>query len=132
LAIGVGAAIDPQLAILIAIATAFDNLSEGLNIGQLYRSGGPGDDSARTRWKIVGWTSLIGSNDPVGAGLGWFVLRDASPEVLAFVFATAAGGMFYIAITDLVPIAQARHYQQSAGLATVGGFMLALALASVS
>ena len=36
--------------------------------------------------------------------------------------------MFYIAITDLVPISQERQYQQSAGLATALGFLIALAI----
>lgn len=35
IAIGVGALIEPRLAILIAVATAVDNMTEGLNIGQL-------------------------------------------------------------------------------------------------
>lgn len=130
IAIGIGAAIDPQLALLVATATAADNVSEAFNIGQLYRDEDQGE--ARISRKIIGWTALIGLNDVLGAGLGWWLFRDAAPELLGLVFAGAAGGMFYIAITDLVPIAQARHYQQSAGWATASGFVLALIFAHLS
>jgi ZIP family zinc transporter len=127
LAIGVGAVIDLRLALVIALATAIDNISEALNIGQLYQN-----ERARagvsTTWLILGWTALIGINDLIGATLGWFLLRDAVSPLLSFIFAVGGGGMFYIAITDLVPISQERQYQQSAGLATALGFLIALAI----
>ena len=127
LAIGVGAVIDLRLALLIGVGTAIDNISEALNIGQLYRSD-PARAGASTTWRILGWTTLIGVNDLIGATLGWFLLRDADPTLLSFIFAVGGGGMFYIAVTDLVPISQERHYQQSAGLATALGFLIALAI----
>lgn len=128
IAIGVGALIEPRLAILIAVATAVDNATEGLNIGQLYRSEERPAARRRSLGRILGWTALIGLNDLLGASLGWSLLRDAPDEFLGFVFAVGGGGMFYIAITDLVPISQERQYQQSAGLASAAGFLLALAL----
>lgn len=79
-------------------------------------------------WPILGWTALIGLNDLIGASAGWLLLRDAPDELIGFVFAVGGGGIFYIAITDLVPISQERHYQQSAGLASAAGFLVALAL----
>lgn len=132
LAIGVGAAIDLHLAFVVATATAFDNLSGALNIGQLHREKGRRQARPGTRWRILGWTGLIGLNDILGVLVGWFLLRDADPSVLALAFAIAAGGMFYIAVTDLVPIAQERHYQQSAALATAVGFLCALVFAHFS
>ena len=45
--------------------------------------------------------------------------------------AIGAGGMFYLTITKLLPEAEERQYQQSAGLATTAGFLLIFALAKL-
>lgn len=42
-----------------------------------------------------------------------------------------AGGMFYLAITALVPGSQRRHFQQSAALATLAGLLIVMVLAAV-
>ena len=39
--------------------------------------------------------------------------------------------MFYLTITDLVPEAEARQYQQSAGLACGAGFMTIFVLSNL-
>jgi ZIP family zinc transporter len=38
--------------------------------------------------------------------------------------------MFYLTITDLVPQAEERHYQQSGAIATAAGFVTIFALSS--
>jgi ZIP family zinc transporter len=51
------------------------------------------------------------------------------PEgVQGILFAIGAGGMFYLAITDLVPEAETHQFQQSAALAIGAGFLGIMAL----
>ena len=69
--------------------------------------------------------SLLGS-----AVLGWFLFRGLPSPVLGFLFAWGGGGMFYLTLTDLVPEAEARHYQQSAALAIGAGFMTIFVIGS--
>jgi ZIP family zinc transporter len=54
---------------------------------------------------------------------GWFFFRGLPESVLGFLFAAGGGGMFYLTVTDLLPEAEERHYQQSAALAVGAGFM---------
>jgi ZIP family zinc transporter len=122
LAIGVGAAIKPGLGLFIALAILIDNVSEALSIGLLIR------DGARLAWRQVvrrtlEWTGLIGAALLGSALAGWFFLRGLPLTVLGFLLAAGGGGMFYLTVTDLLPEAEERHYQQSAALAVSAGFM---------
>lgn len=134
LSIGVGASIQPGLGFLIGLAIAIDNLSEGLGIGEIIRSGedtngknGGGSkrkDSGRSHAKrIFMWTGTIGAALFGSTLIGWFFLRDISDAVLSVLFAAGAGGMFYLTVTDLVPQAEEHHYQQSGAIATAMGFV---------
>jgi zinc transporter, ZIP family len=128
LSIGVGAAIDPGLGVLIAFAIVIDNFSEGLSIGEIIRNE-KGERSQAAR--ILGWTGLIGAAVLVSTLAGWFLLRGMSQPVLGFLFGVGAGGMFYLTVTDLVPEAEERQYQQIAAVAMGVGFMLLFALSTV-
>ncbi|HXH11899.1 MAG TPA: ZIP family metal transporter [Alphaproteobacteria bacterium] len=123
LSIGVGTAIKPGLGLLIALAIVIDNLSEALSIGELIRSERAGQRSGQV-WRILGWTGLIGVSLLGSALVGWFFLRGLSEPVLGFLIASGGGGMFYLTVTDLVPQAEERHYQQSAAASIAAGFML--------
>jgi ZIP family zinc transporter len=127
LSIGVGAAIEPGLGLLIALAILIDNLSESLSIGEIIRSEG-GDRPAR---RILGWTSLIGGALFASAMAGYFLFQGLPESVLATLFAAGAGGMFYLTVTDLVPEAEDHQYQQSAALATAAGFLVIFVLSNV-
>jgi ZIP family zinc transporter len=127
LTIGVGAAIKPGLGLLVALAIAIDNLSEALSIGEIIRSQQKQGDRLAV-WRILKWTGLIGVSLFAAALVGWFALRGLPPPVLGFLFAVGGGGMFYITITDLVPEAEERQYQQSAALAIAAGFTVMLVL----
>jgi zinc transporter, ZIP family len=48
----------------------------------------------------------------------------ATQSVLGFLLGNGGGGMFYLTVTDLIPEAEERHYQQSAAVAIAVGFML--------
>jgi ZIP family zinc transporter len=120
--IGAGVVIAPGLGLLIALAIVIDNLSEGLSIGEIIRSERAGNRRGEAR-RILGWTGLVGAALFGAALAGWFLLQGLPEPILGFLFAAGGGGMFYLTITDLVPQAEEWHYQQSAAIATGGGFM---------
>jgi ZIP family zinc transporter len=122
LSIGIGAAIEPGLGVIVGTAIVIDNIAEALSIGELIR------DQSRTEggrpvWRVLKWTGLIGISLLGSALVGWFALRGLPKPVLGFLFAVGGGGMFYLTVTDLVPEAEERHYQRSAALAIGAGFM---------
>lgn len=121
LSIGVGAAIKPGLGLLIAIAIVIDNFAEALSIGELTWARQKGKH--RPLRRVLTWTGLIGVSLFSSALAGWFFLRGLPQPVLGTLFAAGGGGMFYLTVTDLLPEAEERHYQQSAALAVGTGFM---------
>jgi ZIP family zinc transporter len=127
LSIGIGAAIKPSLGLLVALAIVVDNMSEALSIGEIIRSE-QGDQKCGQVRRILGWTGLIGAALLGSALAGWFFLRGLSPPVLGLLFGVGGGGMFYLTITDLVPQAEERHYQQSAALSIASGFIFIFTL----
>ena len=126
LSIGVGASIRPGLGFLIALAIIIDNFAEGLSIGELIVT--KGKDKTHPYGRVLRLTGLVGAALLISALAGWFLLRDLSQSLLGFLFAAGGGGMFYLTITDLVPEAEERQFQQSAGLAIGAGFMLIFVL----
>jgi len=76
----------------------------------------------------VQWTGLIGISLLGSALAGWFLFRGLPQPVLGFFFASGGGSMFYLTMSDLVPEAEQRHYQQSAALAIRAGFMTVFVL----
>jgi zinc transporter, ZIP family len=127
LSIGVGAAIKPELGLMVGAAIVIDNIVEALSIGELIRDGSR-SDGGQPVWRVLKWTGLIGVSLLGSALIGWFALRGLPKPALGFLFAAGGGGMFYLTITDLVPEAEERHYQQSAALAIGAGFVTILAL----
>lgn len=127
LSIGVGAAIQPGLAALIALAIAIDNLGEGLSIGELVLKERKDGTHGHVR-RVLGWTGLVGLSVLGSTLAGWLLLRGLSPSVLAFLLSAGAGGMFYLTVTDLVPQAEERHYQQSAAISMAVGFIVIFVL----
>lgn len=126
--IGVGAAVDPSVALVVALAICIDNISEAMSIGELMWS----ERQEHARRRILKWTSLIGISLFVSALAGWLLLRGLPKPALGFLFATGAGGMLYLTVTDLIPEAEARQYEQSSAVATGAGFLLALILSELS
>src|SRR5690606_20264039 len=119
----------PGLGLLVAAAIVVDNLSEGLSIGQLIRSESTESGRSQAR-RILGWTGLIGVALLVSAIGGWFLLRGMPEPPLGVLFAAGGGGMFYLTITDLVPEAEERQYQQSAAISVGLGFIAIFVVSS--
>ncbi|HEY8356418.1 MAG TPA: hypothetical protein VIL30_03055 [Ramlibacter sp.] len=128
LTIGVAAATDPALGLVVALAIVIDNISESMSIGDLILEKG-GEHQAR---RIMGWTSLIGAALFVAAMAGFFLLRDLSPAMLGLLLAAGAGAMFYLTITELVPEAESHQYQQSSAIAMGLGLLVIFTLSNLS
>lgn len=129
IAIGAGTIVEPSIGLLIGLAIAIDNFSEGLSIGELLRANAAGLDKAHVA-EILGWTSTIGIALLVSSLLGWLLLRGVSDDFVSLLFASGAGGMFYLTVTDLLPQAEARQYQESAAIANGAGFLLILVISA--
>jgi ZIP family zinc transporter len=131
LSIGIGAAIEPGLGLIVGGAIVIDNIAEALSIGELIRAQDH-DGEKRPVWRVLKWTGLIGISLLGSALIGWFALKGLPQPVLGFLFAVGGGGMFYLTVTDLVPEAEERHYQQSAAVAIGTGFMAIFALSQLT
>jgi ZIP family zinc transporter len=125
--IGVSAATEPMLGLVVGLAVAIDNFSEAMSIGELVHA----HKGASPKRRIFFWTGLIGFAVFVSAILGWFLLRDLPSDVLGLLLASGAGGMFYLTITELVPAAESHQFNQSSAIATAAGFLLIFALSNL-
>ena len=91
---------DPSVGLALAVAIAIHNIPEGLCVAiPVYYATG-------NRWKAFGWALLSGVSEPIGAGLGWLVLKDVMSElVYGVLFGAVAGMMVNITIHELIPTA---------------------------
>jgi ZIP family zinc transporter len=128
LTIGVSAATDPSLAMIVGLAIVIDNLSESLSIGDLIREKGGEHQTKR----ILGWTSVIGLALFISAMAGWFLFRNLSEQTLGVLLAAGAGAMFYLTMTELVPEAESHQFQQSSAIAAAAGLLVIFTLSNVA
>jgi ZIP family zinc transporter len=131
-AIGVGVALGGSLGPLLALAIAIDNLSEAFSIGTLIRDEAKGRPAAEAHLSrgIFIWSAAPGVSVFVSSLLGWALFRGLSNGTLAALLAIGAGSLFYLTVTDFIPEAEERHYQQSAALAVAAGFLVMYVLSS--
>jgi ZIP family zinc transporter len=128
LSIGVGAAFDPGIGIVVAAAIVVDNFAVSLSVGEMTREN-PDVRGRDELFRVLRWTGLLGVTLFLATLAGFFLLGRLPPHVLGFSFAAGAGVMFYQTVTDLVPEAEDRHYRRSAALAAAAGFLALLAFA---
>lgn len=100
LATFVAALSDPSVGLALAVAIAIHNIPEGLCVAiPVYYATG-------NRWKAFGWALLSGISEPIGAGLGWLILKDIMSElVYGILFGVVAGMMVNITLHELIPTA---------------------------
>ncbi|CAM9523184.1 unnamed protein product [Laminaria digitata] len=100
LATFVAALSDPSVGLALAVAIAIHNIPEGLCVAiPVYYATG-------NRWKAFGWALLSGISEPIGAGLGWLILKDIMSElVYGLLFGVVAGMMVNITLHELIPTA---------------------------
>lgn len=113
LATFMGALKDPTMGVSIAFAIAIHNIPEGVAVSAplFYATG--------SRAKAF-WLSLLsGMAEPVGAILGYFLLRSFfNDTTFGIVFASVAGIMVYISLDELLPTAEeyGEHHLAIGGL----------------
>ncbi|MGQ9681565.1 MAG: zinc transporter ZupT [Anaerolineae bacterium] len=92
---------DPALGISIAIAIALHNIPEGIAVAVpiFYATG-----SKRRAFFL---SALSGLAEPIGAGVGYLLLRPfLNDAVFGFVFAAVAGIMVFVSLDQLLPTAE--------------------------
>lgn len=116
---------DPALGISITIAIAIHNIPEGIAVSV------PVYYSTKSRKKAFIYSFLSGLSEPVGAIIGFLLLKTIiSDAAFGMVFAAVAGIMVYISLDELLPTAEeyAEHHVAITGL-IAGMLIMAISLA---
>jgi len=120
LATFVGALHEPALGVSIAVAIAIHNIPEGIAVSvPIYFATG-------SRRKAFRYSFLSGLTEPLGAVVGFFLLRSfISDAMFGIVFALVAGIMVYISLDELLPTAEkyGEHHVAIYGLIAGMGVM---------
>lgn len=124
LATFVAAVSQPTLGIAIAVAIAIHNIPEGIavSVPVFYATG--------SRRKAFTYSFLSGLAEPLGAVIGYVVLRSFFSDTLfGVLFAMVAGVMVFISLDELLPSAQryGEHHLSIYGL-TAGMAVMAVSL----
>lgn len=107
---------DPTLGVSIAVAIAIHNIPEGIAVSV------PIYYATKNRKKAFWLSFLSGLAEPVGALLGFFILRSIfNDSTFGLIFAGVAGIMVYISLDELLPTAEeyGEHHIAIGGL--IGG-----------
>jgi len=115
---------DPALGIGIGIAIAIHNIPEGIAVSV------PIYYATKSRRKAFAYSFLSGLSEPLGAVLGYILLRHFfSDATFGIVFASVAGIMVYISLDELLPTAEeyAEHHVAITGL-IAGMIIMAVSL----
>jgi ZIP family zinc transporter len=92
---------NPTLGISIAVAIAIHNIPEGLAVSA------PIFYATKSRKKAFVYSFLSGLSEPIGALIGYFILRSVFNETtFGVIFASVAGIMVYISLDELLPTAE--------------------------
>lgn len=115
---------DTTLGISIATAIAIHNIPEGIAVAvPIYYATG-------NRKKAFCYSFLSGLSEPVGALIGYFILRSIFNDIVfGILFASVAGIMVYISLDELLPTAEeyGEHHTALTGL-VAGMIVMALSL----
>jgi ZIP family zinc transporter len=115
---------NPTLGVSIAVAVAIHNIPEGLAVSA------PIFYATKSRKKAFVWSFLSGLAEPIGALIGYFVLRSIfNDATFGVIFASVAGIMVYISLDELLPTAEeyGEHHLAIGGL-VAGMFVMAVSL----
>jgi zinc transporter, ZIP family len=110
---------DPTLGISIAIAIAIHNIPEGIAVSV------PVYYATKSRTKALIYSSLSGLAEPVGALIGFFLLKHLiSDAAFGMVFASVAGIMVYISLDELLPTAEEYGEHHVAIIGLIAGMVI--------
>jgi ZIP family zinc transporter len=114
---------NPTLGVSIAVAIAIHNIPEGLAVSA------PIFYATKSRKKAFLYSFLSGFAEPVGALIGYFVLRSIFNEAtFGVIFASVAGIMVYISLDELLPTAEEYGEHHLA----IGGLIAGMLIMAVS
>ncbi len=119
LATFVSALQDPGLGLSVAVAIAIHNVPEGIavSVAIFYGSG--------DRRKAFLYSLFSGFAEPVGALVGWLLLRPfMSPLVFGILFAAVGGVMVFISLDQLLPAAEKYGFHHLAIYGLISGMAL--------
>lgn len=123
LATFMGALSDPALGISIAVAIAIHNIPEGIAVSV------PIYYATKNRSKSFWLSFLSGLAEPVGAIIGYFILRTVfNDSMFGLIFAGVAGIMVYISLDELLPTAEEYGEHHIA----IGGLVAGMAVMAIS
>ena len=110
---------DPTLGISIAVAVAIHNIPEGLAVSA------PVFYATKSKGKAFCYSFLSGLAEPVGAIVGYFLLRSFFTELtFGVIFASVAGIMVYISLDELLPTAEEYGEHHLAITGVIAGMMV--------
>ena len=107
---------DPALGVSVAVAVALHNIPEGIAIAVpiFYATG--------SKWKAFSFSFLSGLAEPVGAILGYLLLRPfLSESLVGATLAFVAGIMVFISLDQLIPNAKKFGKGHQAVYGLIGG-----------
>jgi len=114
---------DPTLGISIAVAIAIHNIPEGIAVSV------PIYYATKNRKKAFWYSFLTGLAEPIGALLGFFILRHFfNDSMFGLIFAGVAGIMIYISLDELLPTAEEYGEHHVA----IGGLIAGMATMAIS
>jgi ZIP family zinc transporter len=114
---------DPTVGISVAFAIALHNIPEGISISI------PIYFATRSRRKAFWYSFLSGVSEPLGAVIGYLVLRPfMTDQLMGIIFAAVAGIMVFISLDQLIP--HAKKY--SSGHQSVYGLICGMAVMALS
>ena len=114
---------DPTLGVSIAVAIAIHNIPEGIAVSV------PVYYATHNRRKAFWISFLSGLSEPIGALIGYFILRNVFNEsTFGILFAGVAGIMIYISLDELLPTAEEYGEHHIA----IGGLIAGMAIMAVS
>ena len=123
LATFIGALQQPALGISIAVAIAIHNIPEGIAVSV------PIYYATKSRRKAFTYSFISGLAEPVGAIIGYFLLRNFfNNGTFGVVFACVAGIMVYISFDELLPTAEEYGEHHIA----IGGLIAGMAVMALS
>jgi ZIP family zinc transporter len=123
LATFVGTLADPAIGMAIAVAIAVHNIPEGISVSvPIYFATG-------SRKKAFWLSFLSGVSEPIGALIGYTILRPIFSETVSgILFASVAGIMVFISLDELLPAA--REYGE--GHLAIYGLICGMAVMALS
>jgi zinc transporter, ZIP family len=115
---------DPAIGVSIAIAIAIHNIPEGISVAV------PIHAATGSRKKAFWFSFLSGVSEPIGALIGYTILRPFFSEtIFGILFASVAGIMVFVSLDELLPTAREYDTGHLAIYGVIGGMaVMALSL----